>query len=72
VDAGKFTPKYAMQRGLIFGRSVMSVMNTCTLTTCSGSAPAAFRDLSITAITGVKERLSSDRRSGIIPPHKSS
>jgi len=24
------------QRGLIFGRSVMSVMKTCTFTTCSG------------------------------------
>src|SRR4051794_37781738 len=50
VAAGRLSPKYAMRRGLMFGRSVMSVMNTCTFTTCSGPAPAALRHWSINAI----------------------
>ena len=64
VEAGRLSPKYAMRRGLIFGRSVMSVMKTCTLTTCSGPAPAAFRHLSITAMAISNWATTSD---GMLP-----
>src|SRR3954447_20659214 len=53
-----------MRRGLILGRSVMSVMKTCTLTTCSGPAPAALRHLSIAAVARSNWATTSD---GILP-----
>src|SRR5437764_1404455 len=53
-----------MRRGLILGRSVMSVMKTCTFTTCSGPAPAALRHLSIAAVARSNWATTSD---GILP-----
>src|SRR3954453_4247608 len=64
VEAGRSSPEVGDAARVDFRTSVMSVMKTCTLTTCSGPAPAALRHLSIAAVARSNWATTSD---GILP-----